>query len=67
MKFTSSGKLPTLMIGNVYPLRQLQENWFFPLPRNVCAENSQAVQLEWEAALELCRSVFDNRTVNSLC
>lgn len=54
---TSSGKLTTLKIGNVYPLRQLQEK----LLRNVCAGDSQGVQLEQEPALGFPRPAFDNQ------
>lgn len=43
MTLTSLGKLPNLVIGKVYGLRQMQGNWFSPLPRNICAEDLQGV------------------------
>lgn len=64
----SSGKLPTLTTGNLYPPRQLQENWFSPLPGNVRAENSQGGAAgmggqPW-GFVDRCLTA---RTVNGLC
>lgn len=65
--FPSSGKLQNVMIGNVYPLRQLQgeKSWFSPLPRNVCAEHSQEVQMQWRPALGVPRPVLGSHSLNA--
>ena len=51
--FPSSGKLPTLMIGNVYPLRQLQEKLIFSLAQKHLrwGLTGGGEQLQWGPAL----------------